>query len=337
MIDFSNCSVLSLSKAYELLGLPNSYESDSQIEGFTSLNSAKHGQLSFWVEGHSVLELKNTQASYVLVPNESSIIDELNEQENLLESPKKMTYIKVLDPYSAMIDLLTKAKEKQLEGFPHSSQIHPSAKVHPSAVVEGSIAQNVTVGANCYVAEGSIIEENSVLETGVNIYENVKIGKSCILQSGVVIGSRGFGFRQSSEPSKSSKRLLAVPHFGGVVLSDEIQIGANSVVASGFLEPTLIGERSCIDSLVQIGHNVVLGGDCYMASQSGIAGSTTLGNGVRVAGGAQIAGHLKIGDGVTITAKAGVIRSVEAGAMVSGYPAMEHGLWKRLVVKFRRG
>lgn len=340
MIDYSNCPVFTLEQALEVLELKqldllDECKIDLKVNGFASLKSAKQGQLSFWVKGHSLVELRNTQASYVLVPENSEIISELNAEGEALKS--KTIYIQVSDPYSAMIDLLEKAKEKQLQNLKEQAQIHLSAKVHPTAVVEGAIEANVVVGPNCFVAGGSIIEEGSILESGVQVYSNVRVGKNCVLQAGCVIGSRGFGFRQANLKENKSKSLLVVPHFGGVVLSDEVQIGANSVVAAGFLEPTLLGKRSCIDSLVQIGHNVTLGSDCYMASQSGIAGSTTLGNGVRVAGGAQIAGHLELGDGVTVTAKAGVTRSIKAGMTVSGYPAMEHSLWKRLVVKFRRG
>jgi UDP-3-O-[3-hydroxymyristoyl] glucosamine N-acyltransferase len=334
-MNFANCQYFNLKQILESLKLDECASLKNQLEtkitGFSSLAVAKKGQLSFWVEGRSVLELKNTEASFVLVPKDSSLMREWVEKQIKSGIEMSSHYIKVVDPYASIIEILLEAQKIHLQKFNLETKIHSRAKVHPSAVVEGVVHSGAVVGPNCFIASGSVVGEGSVLEAGVNVYANVTLGKRCILQSGCVIGSRGYGFRQSLE----SKALIPVPHLGGVVIADDVQIGANSVVASGFLEPTALGERSCLDSLIQIGHNVVLGGDCYMASQSGIAGSTVLGRGVQVAGGAQIAGHLKIGAGAVITAKAGVTHSIGAGAKVSGYPAMDHGLWKRLVVKFR--
>jgi UDP-3-O-[3-hydroxymyristoyl] glucosamine N-acyltransferase len=320
---------------YSLVGCKmNSTDLEEKILSLSSLRFAEVGHLSFWTDGTSILELKNSKASFILVPLESKVIKDL--QDDRGESEGKV-FVEVENPYRAMIQIAQFFKTEIANQKSYEKSIDKTARVHSSAVIEGVVQKNAVIGPNCYVGPRSVVGEDSVLESGVNIYEDVKIGKGCVLQSGSVIGSRGFGFRNIPSNKGQSKRLLAVPHFGGVILSSEVQIGANSVVASGFLEPTTLGERSCVDSLVQIGHNVTLGSDCYMASQSGIAGSTTLGKGVRVAGGAQISGHLKIGDGATVTAKAGVTRSVEAGVMVSGYPAMEHGLWKHLIVKFRSG
>jgi UDP-3-O-[3-hydroxymyristoyl] glucosamine N-acyltransferase len=344
-MNFSKCNDYSLKQILDFLNLGSecliynkrglSFEKmkNQKILGYSSLKKAGLNSLSFWIKDHSLLSFKSSNAGYVFVSEGSQWIRNLAIQYQAEESSKVL--IQVADPYATMIELLSLLKIKIEDPGSFKSEIHPSAQVHPSALVEGSVGANSIIGPNCFIASRSFIDENSVVEANVTLYENVKIGAGSILQAGCVIGSRGFGFRNGGS-EEGIEKLISVPHFGGVVLGENVQIGANSVVASGFLEPTLIGRNSCLDSLVQIAHNVALGENCYMASQSGIAGSTTLGRSVQVAGGAQIAGHLEIGDGVTITAKAGVTHSIKAGLTVSGYPAIEHSLWKKLIVKFRR-
>ena len=73
-----------------------------------------------------------------------------------------------------------------------------------------------------------------------------------------------------------------------------------------------------------------------MASQSGLAGTVTVEDDVELAGGAQVAGHLTLGKGARIAAKAGVTKSIPAGRMVSGFPAIEINIWRKAMVKLKR-
>jgi UDP-3-O-[3-hydroxymyristoyl] glucosamine N-acyltransferase len=49
-----------------------------------------------------------------------------------------------------------------------------------------------------------------------------------------------------------------------------------------------------------------------------------------------VAGHLEIGDGVIATAQTGIPASVEAGRVVSGYPAIDNKAWLKSSVVFAR-
>ena len=115
-----------------------------------------------------------------------------------------------------------------------------------------------------------------------------------------------------------------MPHPGGCIVGDDVEIGANTTIDGGTIEATVIGDRTKIDNLVQIAHNVQIGTDCILAAQAGLAGSTVLEDGVMIAGQAGLAGHLRIGAGARIAAQSGVIGDVPPGATVSGYPARNH-------------
>ncbi|MCL1957276.1 MAG: hypothetical protein FWF63_08130, partial [Fibromonadales bacterium] len=110
------------------------------------------------------------------------------------------------------------------------------------------------------------------------------------------------------------------------------EIGPNSVVAAGFLEPTRLGNFCKLDSFVQIGHNCIVGNNAIFCSQSGLAGSVIVEDDVTLAGGAQVAGHLTLGKGCIIAAKAGVTKSVKPGAKVAGFPAIPIEEWRRRTV-----
>lgn len=172
------------------------------------------------------------------------------------------------------------------------------------------------------------IDPTTKIYPNVSIYQNVKIGKNCVIHSGAVIGSRGFGFYEFEGKRRE------VPHFGGVVIGDNCEIGANSVIAAGFLEPTTLGDNCKLDSLVQIGHNCKIGNDCIFCAQSGLAGSVIVENGVTLAGGAQVSGHLTLGEGCSIAAKAGVTKSVPSGKIYAGFPAIPIMKWNRSIALF---
>ena len=230
---------------------------------------------------------------------------------------------RVENPYKAIIECAKILNKKEFA----LGKIHPSAKINPNAQVFGSVGANSVVGAFCSIPMGASIGENCVLEANVNLYPNVEIGNETILHSGVVIGSRGFGFYKGENGVQ-----IEVPHFGGAVIGENCEIGPNSVVAAGFLEATRLGNNCKLDSFVQIGHNCIVGNNAVFCSQSGLAGSVTAEDNITLAGGAQVAGHLTLGKGCIIAAKAGVTKSVKPGARVAGFPAVPIEEWRRKIL-----
>ncbi|MGC8972415.1 MAG: UDP-3-O-(3-hydroxymyristoyl)glucosamine N-acyltransferase, partial [bacterium] len=149
------------------------------------------------------------------------------------------------------------------------------------------------------------------------------IGKRVKIQHGAVIGKEGFGFYRDRET------YIRIPHLGNVIIEDDVEIGANSVVDRATLGSTIIKRGTKIDSLVIVAHNVKIGEDTVIAGQSGIAGSSEIGNGCMLGGQVGVADHIKIGNNTIIFAKTGVIGDIPSNSVVSGIPARPHKEWLR--------
>ena len=159
---------------------------------------------------------------------------------------------------------------------------------------------------------------NTRLFPQVTLYSGSQLGERVTLHSGVRIGSDGFGyvFRGGAHEK--------VPHVGGCVIGNDVEIGANSTVDRGSIDDTIIGDGSKLDNLVHIGHNAQIGRLCLFMAHVGISGSTHIGDGVIFAGQSGAAGHLEIGAGARFAARAAVLRDVPAGETWSGMPARRH-------------
>jgi UDP-3-O-[3-hydroxymyristoyl] glucosamine N-acyltransferase len=223
--------------------------------------------------------------------------------------------------------------------------VHPSAQIDPTAV----LGADVHVGALAVVGQGAHVGARSALHPHVVLYEGVEVGEDCVLHSGVqvrercrlgnrvvvqngaVIGADGFGFAHDGEG-----RYHKFPQVGIVVVEDDVEIGALTAIDRAALAETRIGRGAKLDNLVQVGHSVTIGEDAVLAGQVGIAGSTRIGSRVTLAGQVGVAGHLTIGDGAIATAQTGIPSSVENGAVVSGYPAIENRSWLKSSAVFAK-
>ncbi|MBM3941308.1 MAG: UDP-3-O-(3-hydroxymyristoyl)glucosamine N-acyltransferase, partial [SAR202 cluster bacterium] len=142
--------------------------------------------------------------------------------------------------------------------------------------------------------------------------------------------SDGFGFVKQADGSH-----LKIPQHGAVVIEDDVEIGANTTIDRPAVGETRIAAGAKIDNLVQIAHGVSVGRRALFAAQVGIAGSTVVEDDVVLAGQVGVAGHLRIGRGVVATAQTGVPNSVDAGALISGYPAIPNRDWLKSSAVFR--
>lgn len=226
-----------------------------------------------------------------------------------------------------------------------SNQIHPSATIAESAIIGENvfiganvvIENNVKIGSNSVIKAGSVIEENTVLGEGCFIYPNVTVCYNCVLgdrvtlHPGVVIGAEGFGF------ARGPQGYVKIAQVGRVILSDDVDIGANSCIDRGAIEDTVIGKGTKIDNHVQLGHNGLVGEHTVISGFTGIAGSCTIGNNVVIGGGVGINGHIKLHDGVMVTGDTMVTHSlVEPGVYSSGMPVTNNRAWRRNVVQLQQ-
>lgn len=179
-----------------------------------------------------------------------------------------------------------------------------------------TIGNRVTLYPGVFVGSGSTIGDDSVLYPNVVVREACSLGARVIVHSGTVIGADGFGYVQHQG------RHHKIPQLGGVIIEDDVELGANVTIDRATLGHTLVKQGTKVDNLVQIAHNVIVGEHCILVAQVGIAGSTTIGRHVMIGGQAGLADHLTIGDQVMIAAKSGVNRSIESNQVVGGIPAM---------------
>lgn len=170
-------------------------------------------------------------------------------------------------------------------------------------------------------------EIHSTLGPGVHVLPRVYIGKNVRIDPGAVIGAPGFGH--------TTRR--SIPQLGGVVIEDDVEIGALCTIASGTIAPTIIRRGAKLDAQVHVGHNCEIGEGTMIAAQTGIAGSVIIGRRVLIGGQAGIADHVVIGDGARIGAKSGVIGDVAPGDTVAGYPAVKRMKWLRGLARLYRG
>lgn len=227
---------------------------------------------------------------------------------------------------------------------PAPGQVSPAAHVHESATLGRAvtldagacIGEGAVVGDGSYVGPGSTVGAgsrlgaNCVLNANVTIYDGVTLGDRVVLHAGAVIGADGFGYAASPTGAVKVRQL------GGVTLGDDVEIGANTAVDRGAIDDTVIGARTKIDNLCQVGHNVRIGTDCLIAGMTGIAGSARIGDGVIVGGAVAISDHVTIGSGARIAGRSGVTKDVPAGETWAGFPAKPYRQYARSLYLLER-
>ncbi len=299
-----------------------------QISGVSGVKEAGPGEITFVANPKYLADLSATQASAIILSAKSSHegVDSLKD--------RGISLLLVEDPYFAFAQMLK---------FFFSSPVHvlgvsPQAvigkdmvlgedlSIHPLVRLEDrvKIGSRTTIGSGSFVGEGSEIGDDCIIYPNVTIREGVRIGHRVILHSGVVLGSDGYGF-----VTKKGKHFKIL-QVGGVMIGDDVEMGANVTVDRAAMGTTVIGRGTKIDNQVHIGHNVTIGEDCLIVAQVGISGSTEIGKNVILAGQVGVVGHVKIGDGVRVGAASAVLQSVASQKTVSGSPAIDHQRWLRV-------
>jgi UDP-3-O-[3-hydroxymyristoyl] glucosamine N-acyltransferase len=208
-----------------------------------------------------------------------------------------------------------------------SASIGPNVWIGPGA----AIGEGVVIGANCSIGAGVGIGVDSRLAANVAIYPGSRLGARCLVHSAVVIGADGFGFAREGDGS-----WVKIPQVGGVVIGDDVEIGAGTTIDRGALGDTVIADGVKLDNQIQVAHNVQIGAHTAMAGCVGIAGSTVIGARCTVGGAAAILGHLHIADDVNVAAGTLVMKSIPAAGTYSGaIPLLEHGDWLRNFSRLR--
>jgi UDP-3-O-[3-hydroxymyristoyl] glucosamine N-acyltransferase len=322
--------IMKLSEIAEKLSCVLEGDGAIEISGVAGLEEAEAGQLTFLSNPKYTAKLSHTAAAAVIVSNDF---------QNSVG--REMPLLRHSNPY------LTFARAIELFYSPPAvpEGVHPTAIVAASARVGrnvriGShsvigdnvqIGDNVAVYPNCTIYTGASIGEESIIHSNCVVREYVEIGARCILQNGVVIGADGFGYAKKDDGS-----WYKIVQSGRVVLENDVEVGAGATIDRATIGETRIKRGAKIDNLVMVGHASTVGENTLLCAQVGLAGSSKVGNNVTLAGQVGVAGHLTIGDNVVATAQTGIPNSVDAGKVISGYPAIENRAWLKSSAIFQR-
>ncbi|MCL4159301.1 UNVERIFIED_CONTAM: hypothetical protein GTU68_009025 [Idotea baltica] len=313
--------------------LQGSVEGDGQqkVNAISKIQEAQKGAITFLANPKYENFIYSTKASAVIVKKDFQVAH-----------PLSAALIRVDDPYSAFTKLLEEydklanygkigVEEPSFisKGVEVGKDIYRGAFSYVGANVK--IGNNVKIYPHAYIGDNVTIGDNCIFYSGAKIYANTVIGNNCIINSGTVVGSDGFGF--APQPDGTYKKI---PQLGNVILQDNVEIGANTVIDCATLGSTMIEAGVKLDNLIQIAHNVEIGANTVIAAQSGISGSSKLGKNCVLAGQVGMVGHIEIGNRVTLAAKTGLAKSIkEDGAIKFGYPAMDHKDYLKCHAVFR--
>lgn len=295
------------------------------IHAANTLEKAKEGEISFLANPKYRKQLRTTSAGAVVVKEEVETT---------------ASQLVVGDPYYAftqIVILMYGHRRHKQSGISARASLSATASIgdgthiHDFAVIEDKavIGRRCVIYPGVFIGEDVIIGDDCILYPNAVIYDGCKIGDRVIIHANATVGEDGFGF------ATHRGRHHKIPHIGGVVLEDEVEIGAGAAIERGAFSDTVVGEGTKVGDAVVVGHGTVIGPHCLFVPQVGIAGSTTIGRHCVAAGQVGIGGHLKIGNQVTMAAQAGVLSDQPDGSVVFGTPAFNFADAKRAMLSIR--
>ena len=302
-------------------------DGEVRIHALDALETAGKGTISFLAQAKDAASLTITAASAVIVP--------------LAIETAAIPIIRVPDPYLAAAIV----HSYLLEASFLATGVHAKAHVGAQTVVPDEISiapfvfigervrfgRRVTIEAGAVIGDDVVIGDDSRILANVTVASGCRIGCRVTLHPGAVIGSDGYGYATDSRGYHVKR-----PQVGIVQIDDDVEIGANACIDRATFGVTWVKSGAKIDNMVQVAHNVVVGENCLLVAQVGIAGSTTLGRNVVLGGQAGISGHIQLEDGVMVAAQAGVHNNQARGAVIGGTPAMPMKKFARVVASLAR-
>lgn len=289
------------------------------ITGVASINKAQIGHITFFKDQRFLSQLKFCRASAVILSKKNLIFC-------------KVAALVVEDPYIAYVKIaqLMDTTPKLSKIIASGAIVAPDAilgqrvGIGANAVIESEVilGDDVTIGPGSVIGKRTKIGPGTRLWANVTIYHEVQIGAFCLIQSGAIIGSDGFGY------VNDRGIWIKIPHLGKVIIGDNVKIGACTTIDRGTLDDTKIENGVIIDNQCQIAHNVIIGAHTAIAGGVIMAGSLTVGRYCMIGGASVINGHIKICDRVTITGMSMVIKAItQPGIYSSGIPVQPNTIW----------
>jgi UDP-3-O-[3-hydroxymyristoyl] glucosamine N-acyltransferase len=289
-----------------------------RISSVAPLDLAKPGDLTFIDNGRYIDMLASTRAGACLMAERFES-----------RAPDGLIVLSTEEPYRAFVTVQRKLFPASLrpqslfetDGIASGASIHPLARlengvtVDPGAVIgpRAEIGARTIIGPTAVIGPDVCIGRDCAIGAGCSIVHSL-VGDRVIIHPGCRIGEDGFGYIMGA------MRHEKVPQIARVIIQDDVEIGAGTMIDRGGIRDTVIGEGTKIDNLVQIAHNVVIGRHCIIVAQSGLSGSVTLEDFVVLAARVGIAPHITVGEGAQLAARSSVIKDVPRGARWAGFP-----------------
>ena len=315
----SSSPTISLSAIHQLVGGELFGDGETQISALASLPESHPQALSFIANDKSVKSAAGLRAGALLVHRYYPDVD----SPQIVVGHPLLAFAQVAQKFFAPHPPFRGIAEQLTRGADVRIGADPSVWPFVTLGDRVTIGNRVTLYPGVYVGSDCRIGDDAILYPNVVVREGCSLGNRVIIHSGTVIGGDGFGYVQHQG------RHHKIPQLGGVIIEDDVELGANVTVDRATLGNTTIKRGTKIDNLVQIAHNVTIGEHSILVAQVGIAGSSTIGHHVMIGGQAGIGDHLHIGDQVMVAARAGVNRSLEPNQVVSGAPVMPHETWMK--------
>jgi UDP-3-O-[3-hydroxymyristoyl] glucosamine N-acyltransferase len=293
---------------------------DIEITGVAGIREAQSGEITFVSDKRSLKDLETCRASAVIVSKDAPA---LTIPSIRIKNPR-LAFARVLGIFYAKPFAPEGISDRAI--IANGVVIGRDVTIHAFVVIESGskIGDRVTLHPGVTIGSGSSVGDDCEIHPNASIYHGTIIGNRVIIHAGTVIGSDGFGF--VTDGGKHHK----IPQVGGVVVEDDVEIGANCMIDRATLGTTVVGKGTKIDNGVHIAHNVVIGEHCLLAAQVGIAGSTHLGKQVVFGGQVGVADHIVIGDRVMAGGGAGITRDVAEGQLVAGHIAIPLQEWMKV-------
>ena len=299
------------------------------VDNISSLESAKTSSISFLSDSSYISKLKETKSKVILIKK-----DDLKywEKDYILVKNPYFAFSKIATLFSELVENDIHTIHKSVV-FGINSKPEENNNIRAHSIIGDNclLGKNIQIGSNVSIGDNVVIGSNTSIHANVSIENNVKIGMNCVLFSGSRIGTDGFGYAPDDDGSWSK-----IPQTGGVIIEDNVHIGANTTIDCGAIDNTIIRSGVKIDNLVHIAHNCEIGENTIIAAMAGFAGSSKIGKNCMIGGGARIGPNISIADRTVISPTTAIGRSIKKeGQRFTGVlPPLNHKDWLKFAVKF---
>lgn len=273
-------------------------DTEYEVVGVSTISNPQDNTLVFIQKDYeSLLEnLKKSEGCTVIAEKGIEIPDDLKARHNfIMTSNPRLMFTKL---YRQL------AKEEERNSNLYSYQNINGAIISESA----KLGENVVIEPFCFIDHDVFIGDNTIIKSGAKVRSRVSIGRNCLIKENAIIGSSGFNFERDEDGD-----LLGTPQLGGVIINNDVEVGAFCTVASGTIDSTILGNQVKINDHAHIAHNVQIDERTIVGASTTISGSTKIGKNVWIAPNCAIMNQITIGDGAVIGLSARIHKSVPTG------------------------